>query len=160
MDLVNRLLRLQRKGRPQRTKCPRPTRNFNFNSKNKSAKMELFAYGTSDPKIRGFLSSETATISGNMISRRYLMRPLPRRVTSIIAAAAFFSPVLFPGCAARVSTGYTIHDGYYNDDHVWDADEVGFYSRWEGETHRSHVDFRKRPEPEQKEYFTWRHGQH
>jgi hypothetical protein len=88
------------------------------------------------------------------------MRPLSRHVTSIILAAAFFSPVLITGCAARVSTGYTIHDGYYNDDHVWDNTEVGFYTRWEGETHRSHVDFRKRPAAEQKEYFTWRHNQH
>jgi len=84
------------------------------------------------------------------------MRSLSRHLTSILMAAAFLSPVLIGGCAARV----TVHDGYYNDDHRWDRTEVGFYTRWEGETHRSHVDFAKRPEPEQKEYFTWRHNQH
>jgi hypothetical protein len=88
------------------------------------------------------------------------LRTLSRQVTSIILAAAFFSPAVITGCAARVRTGYTIHDGYYNDDHVWDGTEVGFYGRWEGETHRNHVDFRKRHADEQKEYFTWRHGQH
>jgi hypothetical protein len=88
------------------------------------------------------------------------MRSLFRHLTSIVLAATFFSPAIITGCAARVSTGYTVHDGYYNDDHVWDNTEVGFYGRWEGETHRSHVDFRKRPAAEQKEYFTWRHDQH
>ncbi len=88
------------------------------------------------------------------------MRPFPIHVASIVLAAAFFSPVFFSGCSARVSTGYTVHDGYYNDDHVWDDNEVVFYNRWEGDTHRSHVDFRKRPANEQKEYFTWRHNQH
>ena len=122
--------------------------------------MELLAYSISDPKISGSLYNEKAIVSVKMISRRHHMRPLSRLATSFILAAAFFSPVLITGCAARVSTGYTIHDGYYNDDHVWDGTEVGFYSRWEGETHRNHVDFRKRPEAEQKEYFTWRHNQH
>jgi hypothetical protein len=62
------------------------------------------------------------------------------------------------GCAARVSTGYAVHDGYYNDDHVWDNNEVVYYGRWENETHRHHRDFRKRPDNEQKEYWDWRHG--
>lgn len=44
----------------------------------------------------------------------------------MILAAAFFSPALFSGCSARVSTGYVVHDGYYDDDHVWDDNEVGF----------------------------------
>jgi hypothetical protein len=64
------------------------------------------------------------------------------------------------GCAARVSTGYRVHDGYYNDDHVWDNNEIAFYGRWENETHRDHVDFRNRPANDQREYWTWRHNQH
>src|SRR6202035_5765080 len=68
-----------------------------------------------------------------------------------------FSAVIIGGCSARVSTGYRIHDGYYNDDHVWDDNEIAFYTRWEGETHRDHRDFCRRPPEEQKEYFTWRH---
>ena len=88
------------------------------------------------------------------------MRPISRHFASAILAAAFLSPALFTGCSARVSTGYTVHDGYYNDDHVWDDAEVGYYGRWEGETHRHHEDFRKRPAAEQKEYFDWRHKQH
>jgi hypothetical protein len=88
------------------------------------------------------------------------MRSLSRHLSSIVLAVTFFSAVIIGGCSARVSTGYRVHDGYYNDDHVWDNNEVGFYSRWEGETHRSHRDFRRRSAGEQREYWTWRHDHH
>jgi hypothetical protein len=88
------------------------------------------------------------------------MRFFPRHVISIVLAAAFASPVIMTGCAARITTGYRVHDSYRNDDHVWDANEEGFYARWEGETHRQHKDFRSRSADEQKEYWTWRHDQH
>lgn len=84
------------------------------------------------------------------------MRCVSRQLKSLVLAAAFLSPMLMAGCAARV----TYHDPYYNDNHVWNRHEEGYYNRWEGETHRGHVDFDKRPEPEQKEYYTWRHNQH
>jgi hypothetical protein len=83
-----------------------------------------------------------------------------RQLTSIALSAAFASTILLAGCSARVETGYRVHDGYYNDDHVWDNNEVAFYGRWENETHRQHVDFRHRSAAEQKEYWTWRHNQH
>ena len=54
------------------------------------------------------------------------MRSFPKHAATMILAAAFFSPALFSGCSARVSTGYVVHDGYYDDDHVWDDNEVGF----------------------------------
>jgi len=84
---------------------------------------------------------------------RFLFRHLP----SVVLAAALASPVIITGCAARVSTGYRIYDPDYGDYHVWDDNEFGFYNRWEGETHREHRDFRRRPRDEQKEYFAWRH---
>ena len=88
------------------------------------------------------------------------MRTFLRPFVSFLLAAALAAPIVITGCAARVETGYTYHDNYYNDDHVWDANEVAFYGRWENDTHRNHVDFRKRNADEQKEYFTWRHNQH
>jgi hypothetical protein len=88
------------------------------------------------------------------------MRFTFRHLTSIALGAAFTSAILLAGCSARVSTGYRVHDGYYNDDHVWDNNEVTFYGRWENDTHRQHVDFRHRNAGEQKEYWTWRHNQH
>jgi hypothetical protein len=88
------------------------------------------------------------------------MQLLFRFMTSIVLSAVLISSAVMSGCAARVSTGYRVHDRYYNDDHVWDNNEITFYSRWEGETHRDHVDYRRRPAADQKEYWTWRHGQH
>lgn len=67
---------------------------------------------------------------------------------------------MMTSCAARVSTGYRVYDPGYRDYHNWDANEEGFYSQWEIQTHRRHRDFRKRPANEQKEYWEWRHGQH
>jgi hypothetical protein len=88
------------------------------------------------------------------------MRFPSRTATSFVLGVAFASTLLIAGCSARVSTGYRVHDGYYNDDHVWDGNEVTFYGRWENETHRQHQDFRRRKADEQKEYWTWRHNQH
>jgi len=88
------------------------------------------------------------------------MHFLSRFLTSFVLSTAFASSLMISGCAARVTTGYRVHDSYYNDDHVWDNNEFGFYSRWEGETHRKHVDFRRRHVNEQKDYWTWRHNQH
>ena len=85
------------------------------------------------------------------------MRLLFRHLASALLAAALISPVMNTGCAARVSTGYRIYDPDFRDYHVWNDDEIVFYTRWEGETHRDHRDFRRRPHEEQKEYFAWRH---
>ena len=78
-----------------------------------------------------------------------------RYVSSILLAAALCSPVVFGGCAVRAS--YRVYDPAYEDYHVWDRDESGYYQRWEVETHRDHRDFAKRNSGEQKEYWTWRH---
>jgi hypothetical protein len=53
---------------------------------------------------------------------------------------------------------YRAYDPYYHDYHPWNHDEVVYYQQWEGDTHRSHVDYRKRKADDQKEYWTWRHS--
>ena len=83
-----------------------------------------------------------------------------RPVTSFVLSAAFAASVMLAGCSARVTSGYRVHDSYQNDDHAWDNNELVFYSRWEGDTHRKHRDFRRRHANEQKDYWTWRHNQH
>jgi hypothetical protein len=89
------------------------------------------------------------------------MRRLSQHLLSAAFVIALLSPaIITTGCAARVGVGYRVYDPDYRDYHTWDDNEARFYARWEGETHRDHVDFRKRPAAEQKEYFTWRHGQH
>lgn len=79
-----------------------------------------------------------------------------RYVSSILLAVALFSPVVFSGCAVHAS--YRVYDPGHEDYHVWDSNEVGYYQRWEVETHRDHRDFHKRNSDEQKEYWNWRHN--
>ena len=88
------------------------------------------------------------------------MRRFSQHLRALVFATALVSPAIISGCAARVGVGYRVYDPGYGDYHVFDDNEAGFYARWEGETHRTHVDIRKRPAGEQKEYFTWRHNQH
>jgi len=88
------------------------------------------------------------------------MRRFSQHLASAVLGLALLSSAIVTGCAARVGAGYRVYDPGYSDYHVWDANEAGYYSRWEGETHRGHVDIRKRPAADQKEYFTWRHNQH
>ena len=67
----------------------------------------------------------------------------------------FYSPPLTIGCAVRGS--YRVYDPEYHDYHQWDNNEVVYYQRWEGETHRRHENFRRRNREEQNEYWNWRH---
>jgi hypothetical protein len=54
---------------------------------------------------------------------------------------------------------YRVYDPYYSDYHVWNNEEVTYYHQWARETHHDeHVDFRKLPPADQKEYWTWRHS--
>jgi len=84
------------------------------------------------------------------------MRTTNRIFGTALLAAALISPVALTSCAARAS--YRVYDPYYEDYHVWDSHENGYYLRWESETHREHRDFNKRDKGEQKEYWDWRHS--
>jgi hypothetical protein len=84
------------------------------------------------------------------------MRKLSRTLSMFALTVALSAPIMIAGC----SGGYRTYDPYYNDYHVWNNDEVVYYNRWEHDTHRDHVDFRKRKPDDQKEYWTWRHNQH
>jgi hypothetical protein len=128
--------------------------------KDESGKLETWAYSLFYSKINVFPAKDMTIILASQVRGGFHMRFLFRHLTSTLLAAALISPAIITGCAARVSTGYRVHDGYYNDDHVWDDNEVGFYARWEGETHRGHRDFRRRSHGEQQEYFKWRHDKH
>jgi hypothetical protein len=78
-------------------------------------------------------------------------------LSSLLLAAALASSLAGIGCAEHHY--YRVYDPYYTDYHVWNDDEVGYYNRWAGETHRdAHRDFRKLNKDEQKEYWTWRHN--
>jgi hypothetical protein len=75
-----------------------------------------------------------------------------RYLGTLALAAALVSPLVISGCAARV------YDYQYRDYHRWDARERGYYEQWEVETHRRHLDYDRRHENEQREYWQWRNN--
>ncbi len=79
-----------------------------------------------------------------------------RYIGPLVLAAALVSPVVISGCAEHVR----VYDAEYRDYHDWNHHEIVYYQRWEGETHRTHLDFDRRSEEEKREYWKWRHGQH
>jgi hypothetical protein len=86
------------------------------------------------------------------------MRKLTHALSMFALTVVLAAPIVVAGCSGGV--GYRTYDPYYNDYHVWNNDEVVYYNRWEHDTHRDHVDFRKRKADDQKEYWNWRHSQH
>ena len=78
-----------------------------------------------------------------------------RPLASALLSAALASATLLSGCAVHAR----IYDPYYRDYHTWNDHEAVYYSQWEHETHRDHLDFKSRNDADQKEYWTWRHSQ-
>ncbi|MGB8028627.1 MAG: hypothetical protein WCF30_03090 [Terracidiphilus sp.] len=83
------------------------------------------------------------------------VRSFSRRFAPMLLAAAIALPVLCNGCTGSVR----VYDPYYHDYHVW-ASETPYYTQWEHDTHRDHMDFNKRSKDDQKAYWDWRHNQH
>ena len=77
----------------------------------------------------------------------------------LIRAACLACALAIAGLSlACVHHRYRAYDAYYNDYHVWNDREIGFYQRWANETHRdASRDFRTLPPDEQEEYWKWRH---
>ena len=79
-----------------------------------------------------------------------------RNVAVGLLTVALAGPVLIAGCEGEVRT----YGAGYGDYHTWNHSEVVYYNNWEHETHREHVDFKRRNDAEKKEYYAWRHNQH
>lgn len=75
---------------------------------------------------------------------------------AFLLSAAITTPALISGCSGHVR----YYDSAYGDYHPWNHQEVVYYGQWETSTHRSHVEFKDRPAPDQAEYWKWRHSQH
>lgn len=75
-----------------------------------------------------------------------------------------FQPMLFSAALATTlfTAGCTVHAGYgYRTDyHTWNDHETVYYSQWEADTHRHHMDFNKRSASDQNAYWAWRHKHH
>jgi hypothetical protein len=80
------------------------------------------------------------------------------RLLRLLAVSAVGASLL--GAAACGGNGhyYRAYDPYHNDYHAWNHDEGVYYQQWEGDTHRNHVEYRKRKANDQKEYWNWRHS--
>ena len=83
------------------------------------------------------------------------MHKIIQRICSLCVTGAFLG-LLITGCAARVR----VYDPYYHDYHYWNHDEVVYYNTWETDTHRQHVDYNKRSQSDQEDYWKWRHSHH
>jgi hypothetical protein len=81
------------------------------------------------------------------------MHRILRNFAPILLATTLASTTLMVGCAVHAR----YYDPYYHDYHPVDG-EVVFYSQWEHDTHREHMDLNKRSEAEKKEYWDWRHN--
>jgi len=77
-----------------------------------------------------------------------------RFLGALVLSFALAAPGVVAGCVT-----HRMSDPAPSGYHVWNSQEVGPYGQWEGETHRQHQEFNKRPANEQKEYWTWREGQ-
>jgi len=85
------------------------------------------------------------------------MSSFSRCAFSLWASALLLAQLGICGCEGHGY--YRSYDPEYHDYHVWNDNEVGYYSRWESETHRDHKEFRDRDKTEQGQYWNWRHSQ-
>ena len=84
------------------------------------------------------------------------MRLGSRALRSLLLGTALASSLAGLACEHHY---YRVYDPYYTDYHVWNDEEIVYYRRWCGETHRDpNRDFRRLSRDEQKEYWTWRHN--
>jgi hypothetical protein len=81
------------------------------------------------------------------------MRSFASNFTPLLFAAILATALFSVGCEAHVR----VYDPYYHDYHDW-APEQPYYSQWEVQTHRNHMDFNKRSDADKKAYFDWRHN--
>ncbi len=81
------------------------------------------------------------------------MNRICRVLGSSLTVAILAASLVSAGCAT-----HRVYDPYYADYHTWDSHETVYYTQWETENHKDHVDFNKRSGDEQKEYWTWRHS--
>ena len=83
------------------------------------------------------------------------MRSLAKNFTPLLFAAFLAIAIFSTGCEVHAR----VYDPYYHDYHVW-APEATYYSRWERDNHRDHMDFNKRNDDDKKAYWDWRHSHH
>jgi hypothetical protein len=66
---------------------------------------------------------------------------------------------LFAAAFSVLSTGCGPQARVYNPSFHALVEENAYYTQWEHETHRTHVDFDKRSAKDKKAYWNWRQSQ-
>jgi hypothetical protein len=79
------------------------------------------------------------------------MRSPAKKLTLLLFTLSLLATVFNTGCVARAR----VYDSYDHHYRAW-APESGFYVRWEHETHRSHMDYKKRGDDDKNAYWKWR----
>ena len=78
-----------------------------------------------------------------------------RKPAQFLGTVAFAAVTLLSVSSCAVRGRY--YDTRYHDYHRWNGAEVGPYSRWEGENHRHHTDYRRLSRGDREAYWEWRH---
>jgi hypothetical protein len=73
-----------------------------------------------------------------------------KKMSRFLLAVVMLAPIVCTGCGPRREVRVD----------VWGPGETTYYSRWEVETHRHHVDWDQRNEHDRKAYWKWRHNHH
>jgi hypothetical protein len=116
---------------------------------------DISEYRIAAEGIRDQLGTLCARVGGLFVREQQLMRDLSGNFAAMVLAVALVGPVFIAACEGEVRT-YGVGYGDYD---TWNHHEVVYYNNWEHETHRDHVDFAKRSDAEQKEYYSWQHSQ-
>lgn len=81
-----------------------------------------------------------------------------RRFQMFRSVPLVLATVLATGSIAACSRPNDYSDSVYGDRHRWDSREEAAYRRWEAERRFEHLEYARRTEAEQREYWTWRHA--
>lgn len=73
-----------------------------------------------------------------------------KRLTGFVLGLALMIPLVVTGCGVRGG----VYVGTYG------PPEAPYYTRWERETHRRHMEYEQRKRAEQHEYWEWRRHHH
>ncbi len=77
-------------------------------------------------------------------------------LTAAVAVTCAIAPATLR--AEEHSDSVTYHDKSHHDDHQWNGQEDKAYGMYEKQNHRKSVEFSKRNEKQQQQYWNWRHN--
>jgi hypothetical protein len=86
---------------------------------------------------------------------------IPRILSAFALTGALTASFAIAPTALRAeehSDSVTYHDKGHNDDHQWNGQEDKAYGMYQHQNHQKSVEFSKRNEKQQQQYWNWRHN--